>query len=54
MAILELCPICGDTIEPYAALIEVFETLGKCVCEDCHEGEMEQHAEDNSQFGVGA
>lgn len=48
------CPVCGGDIEPYPAMVEVFETLGHLVCEDCHEGELEQWAEDHSQFGMGA
>lgn len=49
-----ICPVCSEGIEPYAMMVEVYETLGYLVCEDCSEGEMEQWAEDHSQFGVGA
>lgn len=48
------CPVCGSDIEPYPQMVEVFETLECLVCEDCHEGALQQWAEDNGQFGMGA
>lgn len=48
------CPVCGSECEPYPEMVEVFETIGHLVCEDCHEGELERWAEENGRDGVGS
>lgn len=52
---LSACAGCGVSGDDFASpSVEAFEVTGDLYCEDCADGVLEQYAEDNDQFGVGA
>lgn len=52
---LSVCAECGASGDDFGSVnVEAFELTGELFCEDCADGAIEQWAEDNGQFGVGA